>query len=99
MSNSKDIHGSERLTTNNSDEIIAKVGTRSMRQIHVHKDDLPLSNGDHFRYLGGFHTQSPTEHGFYPEYGKITKIRESGDSEIYFVNVDGDGSEVEALNH
>lgn len=96
--NETDIHGSERLTIDNTKSVSAKVGTRASRQIYVHNNDLPLSEGDHFRYLGGFSTQKPTDHGFYPEYGLVKEIRDAGVSKIYFVNRDGSASEIEDLN-
>ena len=92
-----DAYGSERLDTDNTTEVAAKVGTRASRRIYVHDDDLPLSKGDHFRYLNGFRTQEPTDHGFMPEYGKIREIRDDGIQKFYMIDRCGSGSEVPAL--
>ena len=92
------VHFSERLTTENTEVITGKVGTHATRRLYVHEDDFPLHEGTHFRYLGGFHTQEPTEHGFYPEYGKITEIHENGAVKYYHVSVDGSPRNVEAVN-
>jgi len=92
-----DAYGSERLTTHNTKSIRAKVGTHPSQKIFVHENDLPLSEGDHFRYLNGLHTQEPTDHGFYPEYGKVTEIKSDGVTKTYFVSLDGSGSNVKSL--
>lgn len=87
----------ERLTTENTVELSAKVGTRASRRIYVHEDDMPLSEGDHFRYLNGFRTQEPTEHGFWPELGIVKEIRDRLGVDFYLVSRDGRISEVEAV--
>lgn len=92
------LHFSERLTTENTVEVHAKVGTRASRIIYVHTEDLPLEKGKHIRYLNGFHTQEPTEHGFYPEYGVIDDVRSIQGKEFYLVSLDGSPRKVEALD-
>lgn len=87
----------ERLTTKNTVELSAKVGTRASRTIYVHEDDMPLSEGDHFRYLNGFKTQEPTPYGFWPELGIVKDIRDRLGVDFYIVSRDGRPSEVDAI--
>jgi hypothetical protein len=89
---------SERLTTDNTVEVSAKVGTRASRRIWIHEDDYPIEEGDHFRYLNGFRTQEPTDHGFRPEYGKVKEIRDSAGVEFYLISRNGRPQDVEALS-
>lgn len=86
---------SERLNTENTVEVHnAKIGTYTPKLIWVHEDDMPLEEGNHFRYI----ENEPTETGFYPEYGKIYHINEMlGDIQIYFVSVDGSPTKVQEL--
>ena len=92
-----DEFGSERLTTGNTVEVTGKVGTHGTRVLYVHEDDMPLCEGDHFRYLNGFNTQEPTEHGFYPEYGVVVSVESVLGEEYYHVSVDGWGGDVEGI--
>lgn len=95
--NDRDAYGSKRLTTENTEPLRAKVESHTPRIIYVHKDDLPLSEDDNFRFLNGLNTQEPTEHGFLPEYGKVKDIHSDGSSKTIFVSLDGSGSDVDSL--
>lgn len=88
-------HYSERLTNDNTELVRgAKIGTHASTAILVHEDDLPLEEGKTIRYLDKMES---TPHGFYPEYGTVREIRERGGISTYFIDLDGQPWEVEAL--
>lgn len=88
-------HYSERLTDENTELVRgAKIGTHASTVILVHEDDLPLEEGKTIRYLDRKET---TEHGFYPEYGTVEEIRDRGGISTFFIGVDGQPWDVEAL--
>lgn len=77
-------HESERLTRDNTKELRIKMGTVTPKMFQVHKDDLPLEDGDCFRYR-----DHVTEFGLYPKYAIVDKVVDEGKYNLYFAHPGG----------